>query len=278
MTTDTAAIPFVKMSGAGNDFIVIDNRDGRVGDEAPDLARRVCRRRLSVGADGLILVEDHPSADFAWRFYNADGSRPGMCGNGARCVARFARLSGIAGDEMTFATLAGTIRARVRGDRVEIDMTPPGPVAGGEPIELHGTTVAPVTVDTGVPHAVVFVEDVEAVDVVGLGRPLRHHPRFAPAGTNANFVAVQRPGRLALRTYERGVEDETLACGTGAVAAALVAARRHGWPSPVDIETRSGAVLTVHFTPDGDGVRDVRLEGDARLVCRGEMGPDAWRY
>jgi diaminopimelate epimerase len=270
------AIAFAKMNGAGNDFILIDNRRGEIGAEAAELARRVCHRRLAVGADGLILIEASATADFAWRFFNSDGSLAEMCGNGARCAARFAHLNGIAGPTIQFETLAGVIQAEIRGDEVAIRITPPKMVAVNLPLTVSVGALTMDRVDTGVPHAVVFVEDPAAVDVVALGREIRFHPKFAPAGTNVNFVAVKGPGVLALRTYERGVEDETLACGTGATAAALAAARRFGWPAPVFVDPASGRRLTISFTVDGREFRDPWLQGDARVACNGMLSPEAW--
>lgn len=273
----TAPVAFAKMNGAGNDFILIDNRRGIIGPEAAELARRVCHRRLGVGADGLILIESSATVDFAWRFFNSDGSLAEMCGNGARCAARFAHLNGIAGSKMQFETLAGVIRAEMRGDEVAIRITPPALVAEELALTVAGGTFKMDRIDTGVPHAVVFVDDPAAVDVVALGREIRFHPRFAPAGTNVNFAAVKAPGVLALRTYERGVEDETLACGTGATAASLAAARRFGWASPVFVDTAGRRRLTISFIADGDGFRDPWLQGDARLACSGMLSPEAWR-
>lgn len=273
----TSAIAFAKMNGAGNDFILIDNRRGEIGAAAAELARRVCHRRLAVGADGLILIENSQTADFAWRFFNNDGSLAEMCGNGARCAARFAHLNGIAGPKMRFETLAGTILAEMRQDEVAIRITPPKLVAADLALPVSGGIVTVDRIDTGVPHAVAFVDDPAAVDVVALGREIRFHPHFAPAGTNVNFAAVKAHGVLALRTYERGVEDETLACGTGATAAALAAARRFGWTAPVFVDTASGRRLTISFTVDGDEFRDPWLQGDARLACSGMLSPEAWR-
>ena len=275
-TLPTTPIPFAKMNGAGNDFILIDNRRGEIGPEAAELARRVCHRRLAVGADGLILIEPSETADFAWRFFNSDGSLAEMCGNGARCAARFAHLHGIAGPTMRFETLAGLIRAELRGNEVAVGITPPLLVGLDVALAVSTGTLRVDCLDTGVPHAVVFVDDPAAVDVRALGREIRFHRRFALAGTNVNFAGVKEPGRLALRTYERGVEDETLACGTGATAAALAAARRFGWASPVSVDTASGRRLTVSFVVDGDGFRDPWLQGDARLACSGLLSPEAW--
>ena len=275
-------IAFYKMSGSGNDFIVIDNRDHaveRIGIDPVDVVRRICRRKMSVGADGVILVENTEDADFEWRFYNSDGSLADMCGNGARCVARFARLKGIAGPEMTFVTGAGIIHAMVLDDQVKIKMSPPKGIQIDVTIDLDAGPVTLSRVDTGVPHAVVEVGDIDAADVVGTGRAIRHHPVFSPAGTNANFISREHSGTAAVRTYERGVEDETLACGTGAVAGALVLAQKFHLASPLRMRTRSGGHLTVHF--DRDGTRgpfeNVYLEGDARIIYAGNLGEDAWR-
>ncbi|MDP2646249.1 MAG: diaminopimelate epimerase [Desulfobacterales bacterium] len=272
-----AKIPFVKMSGSGNDFIIIDNRDRRV--DVKDLsgfAQKVCRRRLSAGADGLILIETSATADFKWQFYNSDGSRAEMCGNGARCAARFAFLDGIAGPTMSFETIAGRVAAEVDRDRVKIKMTNPVDMKIDYPIELDQGSLHVSSVNTGVPHVVVVSDKIEDVDVVKVGKEIRRHDAFAPAGTNVNFIWPGNQGQVLIRTYERGVEDETLACGTGAVAAALVVAANLGNKSPVQVKTRSGGVLTVYFSETGGHFSDVYLEGDARLIYRGELWDDAW--
>jgi diaminopimelate epimerase len=274
-----AKIPFYKMSGAGNDFIVIDNRRDIV--QQKDLSRfavQVCRRKMSVGADGLFLLENSDRADFKWQFFNSDGSVAEMCGNGARCAARFAFLTGMTGDRMTFETLAGIIGAHVRGDQVKVKMTDPQRMALDQALTLSSGRVAYSSVNTGVPHAVLEVADVETVNVKATGREIRYHAQFAPAGTNANFVAPLSGGLYAIRTYERGVEDETLACGTGNAAAALTLAARHGLASPVTLRTRSNSLLKVYFVREGDRWREVYLEGDARVVYVAEMDESAWVY
>jgi len=272
------AIPFFKMSGSGNDFIIIDNRTPLVPeDQLPQLIEGACRRKLSVGADGLILIEPSSSVDFKWRFFNADGSVAEMCGNGARCAARFATLHGIAGRQMAFQTLAGIIEADVGEHTVKIRMTDPVDLKTGFDLDLDGKRVRVGSVNTGVPHVVMTVADIEAVDVVVTGRRIRYHRDFVPAGTNANFVAVEGGGRISIRTYERGVEDETLACGTGNVAAALILAHDRGLASPVTLTTRSGGLLTIHFNRQGDRFQDVFLEGDARVIYSGELWEDAWQ-
>jgi len=272
------AIPFFKMSGTGNDFILIDNRRSVVPEERiEELVVGACRRKISVGADGMILVEASEKVDFKWRFFNSDGSLPDMCGNGARCAARFAFLNGIAGPKMAFETLAGVIEAEVGDAGVRIRMTGPRDFRLDHRLELDGRTVAVSCVNTGVPHAVVMVDDIEAMDVVSDGRTIRFHPDFAPDGANANFVELNPAGEIFIRTYERGVEDETLACGTGNVAAALILAKERGLTSPVTLRTRSKERLTVHFERRGEGFADVFLEGDARVIYRGELWEEAWQ-
>jgi diaminopimelate epimerase len=271
-------IAFYKMSGSGNDFIVIDHRRPLIdGARLPDFIAKVCRRKMSVGADGLILIENAAGADFKWQFFNADGSRAEMCGNGARCAARFAYLNGIAGPQMTFETDAGVIAAEVTGERVKVRMTEPTALKTGVAIALEAGSCRVDVINTGVPHVVLDAPDLEAVDVVRIGREIRRHAAFAPQGTNVNFAAERPGGGIAVRTYERGVEDETLACGTGSVAAALVTAVRHGRPSPIDVLTRSGIRLSVHFTRRGDRFADVYLEGDARIIYQAELWDDAWK-
>ncbi len=271
-------IPFVKMSGSGNDFILVDHRVPRIAEaDLVDFVRGVCRRRLSAGADGVILIEPSGRADFRFRFFNADGSRAAMCGNGARCAARFAVLAGIsAGPEVAFETEAGVIAGRVEGRRVRIRLTDPGPPGAEAVLELSAGRLVVRRIDTGVPHAVVIHPEPEALDVARLGAEIRHHPAFAPEGVNANFIRPDGRGGIVIRTYERGVEGETLACGTGCAAGALVAARVLGLSSPVAALTRSGERLRVFFEEAGEGFRNVFLEGEARLIYRGVMSREAW--
>jgi diaminopimelate epimerase len=269
-------IPFFKMCGSGNDFIIIDNRQHGVDENnLPEFIAAVCRRKMSVGADGIILVEDSDTVDFKWRFFNSDGSVGEMCGNGARCVARFAYENRIADEKMAFETLAGIISAQVIGDRVKIKMTDPSPALLDQSLDIEGRQVTFSSINTGVPHVVIPVADVDTADVVPLGRLMRWHAAFQPEGTNVNFISSRKPGTFAIRTYERGVEDETLACGTGSVAGALIMAMTSGAVSPVYIITRSNCVLTIYFKKESNGFRDVFLEGDARIIYRGQLGPDA---
>jgi diaminopimelate epimerase len=272
-------IPFWKMSGSGNDFILIDNRTGILShDGIGPFIKKVSARGLSVGADGLILIEPSKKADFAWRYYNADGGEAEMCGNGSRCAARFAYLNGIVSSpRMRLETLVGIIDAEVRGERARVRMPPPSDLRLGLKLMLEGKEFLGHFLNTGVPHLVIPVDDVEAVDVIALGRAGRNHPLFAPKGTNVNFVSSGSRPSIKIRTYERGVEGETLACGTGAVAAALVLGAMGRLRSPVALMTRGGILLNVDFAWDGTSFTDVHLEGDARVVFVGEMWEEAWK-
>jgi len=264
------------MCGSGNDFIIVDNRNHVVEEHAlPEFIAAVCRRKMSVGADGFILIEDSDTVDFKWRFFNSDGSIGEMCGNGARCAARFAHETGIAGGNMEFETLAGVISAVVLKDRVKIRMTDPSSALLDKSLEIDGMQVAFNSINTGVPHVVIAVEDADRADVVRLGRIIRRHSAFEPEGTNVNFISPRKPGTYAIRTYERGVEDETLACGTGSVAGALIMAIKSRAASPVNIITRSNCCLTFYFKEKNGNFHDVFLEGDARIISTGELGPDA---
>jgi len=284
-------IPFMKLSGSGNDFILIDNR-GLVVDPrlAASLAAKVCRHRLSVGGDGLILLERSRRAHFRWRLFNADGSEAEFSGNGARCAARFAYLKRIAPRRMRFETLAGIIEAemvsgsfgreskRVREPTaVKVRFPDPTGLRLHLRVPINGIDREAHFIDTGVPHCVYVVDDPETVDLVGIGRPTRYHELFRPAGTNVNFIKILDPHRIEIRTYERGVEDETLACGTGSIASALIASLLGKVESPVTLIPRSGLELTVYFSSRGESFTDVYLQGDARAVAEGGILPDAWQ-
>ena len=270
-------IPFMKMSGSGNDFIFIDHRKPIIPvDEMRDFVRKVCQRRVSVGADGLIFIEPSERADFKWRFFNSDGSEGEMCGNGGRCAARFAWVKKIAGPSLTFETLAGILAAEVSGKRVKLELTKPFGLKLDEKISLEGPELVFSSINTGVPHVIIFSEDLEGMDIVPLGRAIRYHCRFAPSGTNANFVRVVDRSHLSVRTYERGVEDETLACGTGTVASTLIAAFRGMVNSPVSVKTKGGEILVVHFEIEGKKVKRVFFEGDVHIIYEGEMWEEAY--
>ncbi|TLY13949.1 MAG: diaminopimelate epimerase [Nitrospirae bacterium] len=278
MKRDAKPIPFMKLSQVVNPRL------------AASLAAKVCAHRLSVGGDGLILIERSRRADFRWRLFNADGSEAEFSGNGARCAARFAYLKRIAPRRMRFETLAGIIEAEMlsgpvarKSERVReltvVKVRFPNPTG----LRLHlrlsinGIEREAHFIDTGVPHCVYLVDDPETVDLVGIGRPTRYHELFRPAGTNVNFIKILDPHRIQIRTYERGVEDETLACGTGSIASALIASLLAKVESPVTLIPQSGLELTVYFTSRGSSFTDIYLQGDARAVSEGRILPDAWQ-
>ncbi len=272
-------IEFYKTSGSGNDFIIIDNRD-KVVDEKnlKTFIEKICRRKMSVGADGFILIEESDSVDFRWRFFNADGNPAEMCGNGARCAARFAYLNRIAGSKMSFETEAGIVSAKVSNDLVKINIPEPAELKTDYLLDLESGALKISSINTGVPHVVIVMDRLNNIDVVKLGREIRFHDIFAPAGTNVNFICQNKDDTISIRTYERGVEDETLACGTGAVAAAIVTAFKFGAKSPVRVITKSGESLYIYHKENNGKYSDVYLEGDARIIYKGELREDAWEY
>ena len=268
-------LPFLKMAGGGNDFVVIDNRSGRIGDAA-DLTRRICTPHLSVGADGLILIENSARATFRMRYLNADGSLADFCANGTRCAARFAFVNVIAPKRMTIETGAGIIGAEVSdGGHVTLSLQPPHSFAADRALRVGDSVIRGSSIVVGVPHYVLFLrDDLWSQDIVPLGRAIRTHPDLQPAGANVNFVVVRDPNAIEVRTYERGVEAETLSCGSGVVASAVTSALLRKLTSPVKVLTRSGITLEVSFALDGDMPRDVQLRGDARIVYRATMTPE----
>jgi len=275
---ESRSIRFWKMSGSGNDFILIDNRDLSldVGD-LPAFARRLCARKISVGADGLFLIEPSASVDFKWQFFNSDGSVGEMCGNGARCVARWAYQTGVTGAKLSFETLAGIIDAEVADDVVKVRLTDPSLLRQNVNLVMEGGGCGLDSIDTGVPHAVCFVDSVEAAEVVVTGRQIRRHEYFQPKGTNANFASVQNLHQMRVRTYERGVEDETLACGTGVVASVLAAAGRNLVETPVDVTVQSGEILRVYFSRRDGRFEEIYLEGKVKIVYQGMLFEEAYK-
>ena len=270
--TNMKKIPFYKIQGNGNDFILIDNRRGILkGKGLSGLAKTVCHRNRSVGADGLIVIVPSKKADFKWRFFNADGSEAEMCGNGSRCAARFAVLRKIAPKKMSFETMAGIIHAEVKKGTVRVQMTGAGGLRQNIAVSVAGGTRTGHFINTGVPHLVYLSDHLDGEDVQAVGSATRWHELFKPAGTNVNFVHIDGPHKLRIRTYERGVEGETLACGTGAVAAALIAASLGRAASPVTVTTRGGDRLIVAFTREGEEFIDLYLEGEATVVCEGTL-------
>jgi diaminopimelate epimerase len=269
-------LPFYKMNGAGNDFIVVDNRDLSLPLDRETIAA-LCDRHRGIGADGLLAVEPaEKGADYKFRYYNADGGEAEMCGNGARCFGRFAaHLGEGVAERVTFETIAGTLAADMVDGNVRIAMSEPKDLKLDAGVSVPGLDAALHFINTGVPHAVVFVPDaraLEQLDVFTHGRAIRRHEAFAPAGTNANFAAVLAPGHIAIRTYERGVEAETLACGTGMVACALIHHLLTGAPSPVKVDVAGGDTLEIGFEKTANqAFAMVTLTGPADFVFEGEI-------
>jgi len=264
------------MSGTGNDFLMLDNRNGLLKEgEAVALAKVACVRRISAGADGVILIEKSSKAghDFRMRIFNADGSEAEMCGNGSRCIAVFAKQIGAAGDTQKIETLAGSLNAVVAKDLLsaKVQLSQPSALEVKKNVDVLGQAVDIHFINTGVPHAVMFVPDVSKVDVKKTGACVRYHEVFKPKGTNANFVQLMGDNTIKVRTYERGVEDETFACGTGSTAAAIIAGFVHGYKSPVKVLTSGGSTLTIHFEKAGNTAAPPYLEGAVDTVYKGEF-------
>ncbi len=259
------------MHGAANDFVVIDDR--ALAFPARDAAwlRAIMDRRRGVGSEGVLLVQPSAVADFRMRFFNPDGGEVDMCGNGARCIARFAFDLGVAASRMRIETGAGLVGAEMLGELVRLTMTAPRDWRLGGELAVEGRRYPFDFVNSGVPHVVVPVDDLAAMDVARVGAAIRHHADFAPQGTNANFMQVTGPDSIAIRTFERGVEAETLACGTGIVAAGLLAGKTGRVQPPVRVTPASGDCLTVNFKLTPEGATDVTLTGPAVHVFRGEL-------
>ena len=264
-------VPFVKMAAAGNDFIVIDNRRGILKKDLPGLARRLCDRKHAVGADGILLLERSKKTDIKMRIFNPDGSEADMCGNGVRCLAQFAVLKKIVKREHRIETGAGIVGARVSGGQVRAHLTDPKSYKAGVRIRLNGREQELNFIDTGVPHAVIFEDSFENVPVDERGRQVRAHEYFSPKGANVNFVRLGRGNSIEVRTYERGVENETLACGTGSTASALVASALKGLVSPVKVKTAGGEVLKVYFKKENSRWKEVYLEGPVKTAFEGRV-------
>jgi len=266
-------LSFTKMNGAGNDFVMLDNRDLALSLSQAQI-EHLCDRHRGIGADGLLAVEPATEGgDFKMRYYNADGGEAEMCGNGARCFGRFVnRLHGDKLQQVKFETLAGMISAEFEGDQVRINMSAPHSLKLDQNLPVVGTDLTVHSVNTGVPHAVVIVENLEDVPVQEWGSGLRYHEAFKPKGTNANFAKVVAPGSISIRTYERGVEGETLACGTGMVACALIHHELTGAPSPVSVLVKGGDTLHVGFEePTRGEYVNVTLFGPADFVFTGSV-------
>ena len=265
-------LEFTKMNGAGNDFVLVDNRTQQIR-LAPEQIVHLCDRHRGVGADGVMLLVPARTgqADWAWDFYNSDGSAAEMCGNGARCFGRYVQKVTGAKRDFRFETPAGIIAASFQGERVTVNLTSPNDLRLNQILPLSAGPTTIHSLNTGVPHAVLYVPDADRAMVLQLGAEIRRHAHFAPRGTNVNFVQVLGPSQIRVRTFERGVEGETLACGTGVSAAALISARLHGFTSPVTVQVQGGDQLAVSFQDQGAEFADVRLTGPAEFVFTGRI-------
>ncbi|MEO7032083.1 MAG: diaminopimelate epimerase [Herbaspirillum sp.] len=268
------ALAFTKMHACGNDFIIIDDRAGRWLGHESVLAERLCHRRMALGADGMLLLRSGQApTEFDMVFVNADGLIGEMCGNGARCMAAFIRRVGLADNQLTLRTPAGTVTVHfIDAEHIKLDLPPPSAIRTDVIICWQDTDWTFDAIDIGVPHAVCFTSDLAAlatIPVDKLGHYACHHAAFAPRGCNINFVAIVDQ-RLYLRTYERGVEAETLGCGTGATAAALLAHHRFGLTAPIEIMTSSGETISVNFEP---ATKLLQLTGGAHFVADGTVEP-----
>lgn len=264
-------IQFTKMSGGGNDFVVIDNRAGALSHDLPVLAKKLCDRKRGIGADGLLVLASDPTLSFRMRYLNADGSSAAMCGNGARCIARFANLLGVAPNTMNFITDAGPVTAVVWQEGVEVTMMAPTGFRKDLSVKAAGKTWKADFISVGVPHAVITVPDIQKVNVEEAGRSIRFNRLFKPKGTNVNFVQIKNRKTLLVRTYERGVEGETLACGTGVTASAAVLGLRGKVSPPVTCHTAGGDALKIAYVLEAGKISGVRLSGPTQIHFHGEV-------
>jgi diaminopimelate epimerase len=262
---------FTKMNGAGNDFILIDNRAGGVRLNRSQIAH-LCDRHRGIGADGILLVEKATNqADFRMRYFNADGGEAEMCGNGARCFARFANKVAKAGDKISFETPAGVISAELIDDLVILQMTEPTDLRLNIKLSAADENKIVHFINSGVPHVVIPVPRIDDTDIRREGSVIRYHKMFSPKGANVNFIEKRSPKKIAIRTYERGVEDETLACGTGIVASAIIFAAMENTSGPITVIARGGDELQVGFEKIDSQFRSVTLTGPAEFVFEGTI-------
>jgi len=263
---------FTKYSGCGNDFVVIDDRALCFPTENGDAIQQICRRRIGVGADGVILLQNSLSADFRMRIFNADGNEAEMCGNGIRCLMKFIRQLGVQRTQLDIATGAGTLRVEHLEDGcVAVAMGAPKGMQWGLQFTVDSSNYNIHYMTMGVPHAIHFTENLESIDLPKIGKKFRNLPFFSPCGTNFNAVAIESTGELRNRTYERGVEGETLACGTGCTAVALAAHKIYGLPSPITVHTKSKEQLKISFDFVGEQFSNVAMIGPANRVFDGEV-------
>ena len=258
------------MVASGNDFVVVDNRRGIVRD-AVVFTRNICRLHQGVGADGVLLFENSKKANFKMRILNSDGSEAAACGNGFRCIALYAHDILKYSSRMNFESGSGLIEAEVgQKNHIKVQLIKPRIFEMNGTVDVRRQKLYYVFLDTGVPHVVIFVDMLEKIDVFEIGKAIRHHANFQPFGTNVNFVEVKNKKEIAARTYERGVENETLACGTGSTASAVVSVLKGYVEPPVTVLTKSGENLRIDILRKGSEITKVFLEGRAQFVYKGE--------
>jgi len=265
-------INFAKAVASGNDFVIVSNMDGKLKEKIidfSDFARSICKRKYSVGADGVLVLEKSKTANFKMRIFNPDGSEVDMCGNGIRCSAFYAHTKRVSSSPMTIETKAGKLNVEADRNMIKIKMTPPKDIKLNQNIGTGKEIVSIHTINTGVPHVVHFVDNIARYPVKEMGSKIRYHKLFEPDGTNADFVEVIDRSTLIVRTYERGVEDETLACGTGVVASSIISHLIKETKEPITVITKSKESLRVNFKRERNNFSDVYLEGKADIVFEG---------
>jgi len=263
-------IKFSKMVASGNDFVVIDAAGQRLPANLRGFAKKVCERKRDIGADGLLLLEPSKKANFKMRIFNPDGGEVSMCGNGARCAALYKCKT--KSKKIKIETQAGILEAQIKNNRVKIKMSDPTDLKEGLDLHIEGVSHKAYFINTGVPHIVYFVDNLKDFNVKDKGAKIRYHRKFKPKGTNANFVKAKAKNKIEVRTYERGVEDETLACGTGSVASALIHGLRKGMKKgTVSVQTKSKEALRISFECKDKKFSDVYLEGSAKIVYNGRL-------
>lgn len=266
-------IPFTKMEGTGNDFIMVDNRRGLLANvKISHIVKSVCHRRFGVGADGMIVLEKDAKTAFYMRYINSDGQEAAMCGNGARCIAQFAYRLGLVDKKFKFQTRSGAHEAEIIDDVVRLKLEAARIVKVNIEVIAANTKFTGDLIDAGIPHFVVDHPDIDAVNFKQLAREIRNADEFKPLGTNVNFVQVAKD-QVKIRTYERGIENETLSCGTGVICATLSVSTRHDFASPIRFQTRGGE-LKVYFKREGEDPKsykflDIYLEGQVKFICDG---------
>ncbi len=258
-------IPFSKYSGSGNDFVIIDNRELKIKLD-PSQIKLICDRKQGIGSDGVILAEPGTKSPIKMRIFNSDGSEAEMCGNGLRCLSHFLDKHSI--KSPSIESLAGLHAHEKQGLGIKTSMS--DPVDLRQNIRLSEDIVIDY-IDTGVPHAVYFVDDVDAIDILKIGSFIRHHPQLKPRGANANFVQLVANNKIRVRTYERGVEGETLACGTGVTAAAILSSLKYNLKSPIETLPQSNESIIIDFKWDGKKPTHVTMTGPARLIFQGSF-------